>query len=182
MPRNGALALCAGLVLAGGIASADNPDCETFAAEQPDQMITNVLLVYTWDSSCGADPVLGPVGRDGEAIGVAWDQDLGVDPHEHTAWDNGLEPGVHSYDLTVTVDGQEPYVLDDSLLVAGTAPAQDASPDSGGDGDTDADSDGDSDEDDDGSSGGGGGCAVAPTSGSASLFVMFSSLLVALVG
>ena len=183
MARGGVAALGAALLplVASGLALADNPDCETFVLEQPDAMITNVQILYTWDESCGPDPELGPLERDGDPISVTWDHNLETSPHEHEAWDNGIQPGVHTYDLTVTVDGQEPYVLDDSLLVSGTAPAQDASPDSGGDadGDADADSDGDSDDDSSGGGGGGGGgCSVAPReAGRGSLLLLMLALL-----
>jgi len=48
----------------GSTASADHPECETYAATQPDAMVTDVLVVYTWDTTCGPDPELGPLERD----------------------------------------------------------------------------------------------------------------------
>lgn len=157
--------------------AADHPECETYAATQPDAMVTNVLLVYSWDPTCGPDPVLGPLERDGDAIELDWEHDTGVDPHEHTAWDHALDPGVHSYDLTVTPDGEDSYVLHDALAVTGTAPTSDAGPDSGSDSDVDSDSDADTDDDgDSGASGSDGGCGVAPRSARWN-----ASLLVALI-
>jgi len=157
MIRNTLRLVVFAVLMVGGSAAADNPDCETFLAEQPDQMVTNVHVVYTWDPACGPDPELGPLERDGEVIDVSFDQTLDVDPHVHDTWDNGVMPEVHSYDLTVTPDGEDPYVLHDALLVAGTAPTEDAGTDS----DADSDSDGDAD-DNDGGGGGDGGCSHVP--------------------
>jgi len=159
------LALAAVVVVASSTAMADHPECETYAATQPDAMVTNVLVTYTWDPTCGTDPELGPLERDGDPIAVDWSHDTGQSPHEHSAWDLGTTPGVHSYDLTVAPEAEDAYVLHDALAVTGTAPTSDAGPDSGSDADSDidADSDGDADEDE-GSSGGGGGCSVLPMS------------------
>jgi hypothetical protein len=164
-----------------GSVAADHPECETWEATQPDSMVTNVLLIYTWEDTCPADPVLGPLERDGEVIDVTWNHDLDSNPHEHTAWDNGVEPAVHSYDLTVTPEGEDSYVLHDALLVTGTAPVGDAGPDSGPD--ADADADGDADGDSDGDQGGGssdGGCSLVPNARSSGISLL--GAILALVG
>ncbi len=161
------LLACATAVLAAAFSSsADHPECESFEAVQPDQMTPDVQVVYRWsaDAGCGEDPELGPLERDGDEISAEWSHDLEGDPHEHSAWDVGLQPGVHSYELTVTVQGEDPYVLDDSVLVAGTAPA-DTDTGSGGQEDTDsdtgtaADAEEEEEEEKEGSSGGSSGCS-----------------------
>jgi hypothetical protein len=164
----------------GVTASADHPECETYAATQPDAMVTNVLVVYTWDPTCGADPDLGPLERDGDVIEVEWSHNTTADPHEHTVWDQGIDPGVHSYDLTVAPEGEDSYVLHDALAVTGTAPTSDAGPDSGSDADTDVDADSDADADEGGSSGGdSGGCvASGPVSPRVSLLALLIQLAV----
>jgi hypothetical protein len=143
-----------GIVLAlAGIAAAatfvtaglaDHPECETFDATQPQVGAPEVKLVYTWDGECGADPVLGPVKRDNVEIDVSWSHDTASTPHAHEAWDTGMSTGVHTYKLTVTPQGEESYVLSESLLVSGTSGA-DTDPDT--DEDTDPGADGDVDTD-----------------------------------
>ncbi|MFO8074229.1 MAG: hypothetical protein R6V85_20395 [Polyangia bacterium] len=161
------LLACAAAVLVAAVSSsADHPECESFEAVQPDQITPDVWLVYRWsvDAGCGADPELGPLERDGAEVSAEWSHDLEGDPHEHSAWDVGLQPGVHSYELTVTLQGEDPYVLDDSVLVTGTAPA-DTDTGSGGQEDTDSDtgtgSGGGADEEKEGSTGGSSGCSAS---------------------
>jgi hypothetical protein len=124
---------------------ADHPECETFDASQPQPGAPDVKLLYTWDPACGEDPALDPVEFDGDEIDIAWSHDTAATPHEHEAWDIGVPTGVHTYKLTVTPGGEDPYELGDSLLVSGTS-STDTDPDTDED-DTDTGSDGDADTD-----------------------------------
>jgi hypothetical protein len=147
---------------------ADNPDCEKFEASQPDVMVTDVVLTYTWDAECGDDPELGPLSRDGEEISVEWSHDLDSEPHEHTASDPGVSPVVHQYTLVVTPPGEDGYELEDTVMVSGTEPTGD-------------DDDNDEPEEDAGveeeDSSDSAGCSVVQTASRISLLAAFISLL-----
>jgi hypothetical protein len=117
--------LLAVVVLQPELSSAANPECEEFTAEQPNSMATDVLLTYAWDAECGDDPEIGPLSRDGEEIIVEWSHNLDSEPHEHTASDSGSSPGVHQYELVVMPSGEDSYVVDDTVMVSGTEPADD---------------------------------------------------------
>jgi hypothetical protein len=171
----GGIATAATFVTAG---LADHPECETFdASAEPG--VPDVRLVYTWEASCGADPALGPVERDGDGIDLSWSHDTAASPHVHEAWDIGVPTGVRTYEVTVTPEGEAAYVLSDSLLVSGTS-TTDTDPDTDEDTDTGTGADGDADTDSDDSPKVGGedssGCSATPRGPSRGLW----SLLLAL--
>jgi hypothetical protein len=146
---------------------AQNPECETFDATQPQPGAPDVKLLYTWDPACQADPALGPVKRDNVAIELTWSHDTASTPHAHEAWDTVVPTGVHTYKLTVTPDGASSYELSKSLLVSGTSGTDtdpDTDPDTDEDTDTGTDGDADTDSEDGPKVGGSdsSGCSAAP--------------------
>lgn len=148
MPRMVSLIVCAAVTTLAVAAASEHPECESFEATQPVSGTPEVLLVYTWDGACGPDPALGPVQRDDDPVELEWESDTSSSPHEHTALDTGLSTGVHSYDLTVTPEGEDAYVLADSVLVTGTS-SSDTDPDTDSEvEDAGADTDSAEDEDD----------------------------------
>lgn len=157
-----------GIAAAAAFASAgfaQNPDCESFDASQPQQGSPNVKLLYTWDPGCGADPDLGPLRRGGVELDVSWSHDTSAAPHEHETWDKQVPTGVHTYKLTLSPQDGGPYELSKSLLVSGTT-AGDTDPDGDGDdADTDTGADDEEEGDDDGPKAGvadSGGCSANP--------------------
>ncbi len=102
------------------LAKADTPECETLEIDQPSPMLTDLNIVYTWESSCANSPKTVVALRDDAEVKVSFDKSKDGELIRYEGTLRGTTAGMHHIGVAVTLDDGSSYDLIESVLVSGT--------------------------------------------------------------